>query len=502
MLLQVRRTAVAIFLAGSLALGAGNARAQAEAVFGLVGGMIAAAQAQAAAQAWAQQPELQRYCLDRGLSRQGASIERLIRAGIVPTDPRLNSLFSQCARLDPSQLKSGYRCTIVDESGSPVGSICNQRFARQESNGRHQILDARAAIDLHFVSGDYLVVDVESDAGRLERQARVQGQQRIAELGQLRGQAERFRASRSETVRAQADRLVQRIVAASNPASPPSEIAVAALRRDVEGLPRVESADLMRLSALDRLTTVKRMVETRAAAMPDEVKAEIARLNEEYAALAAPPADAVARAEPAPRATGPSFDCGKAKSALERVICSSEHLRRLDLEVLQPYYVLRHVTPEQRAALKDEAIEFGHRVKSECGLPDRGRISLAAMRNAAACVTEAYTRQRTLWLMRAEREAGSPARQEAARPLDEHVLLQARLQRAGLLPSGDRIDGIYGGGVRTAIAALQSREGLIADGLLSDAVAARLVQRDGAGVGSGLDAGNAPNPRIAELHRR
>ena len=51
-----------------------HAQSAAQGFFGLVGGMIAAAQAQVAQEAWANQPELRRYCFDRALSRHSLSI--------------------------------------------------------------------------------------------------------------------------------------------------------------------------------------------------------------------------------------------------------------------------------------------------------------------------------------------------------------------------------------------------------------------------------------------
>ncbi len=154
--------------AGLFAAQNANAQSAAQGIFGLVGGMIAAAQAQAAQEAWSKQSEVQQYCFQKALGRYRADIGGLVRAGVLPTDPRLSQVRSECARFEPSALKKNYRCSVYDETGSLVTSTCNQGFARRDNTGREQLIDLRAAIDLHFSSGTYALTDVETDLGRQE----------------------------------------------------------------------------------------------------------------------------------------------------------------------------------------------------------------------------------------------------------------------------------------------------------------------------------------------
>ncbi len=497
------RSLVGVALAAVSSLAAQGAQAQADAIFGMVGGMMAAAQAQAAGEAWSRQPELRQYCVQRGLSRQNVTIQGLIRSGVMPNDARIHQVISQCARFEPSALKEGYRCTVPDESGMLASSVCDQRFARQDGSGRVQYLDTRAAIDLYFSNGSYTLADAENEVGREERIQRIEGQRRIADLSRLRGEVESYRASRSEIVRAQTNSLLQRVASASNPNAMPPSTTVEAIRRDAEALARLEGLELARLAALEKLTAARRTIEARAPSLPGDLKEAASRLNVEdlsvvnQSLVVVPPPTRVEE-----RAAGPSFDCARAKAPLEQVICSDPALSRLDLEVLQPYYVLRHIVPEQRQALKEDAVEFGKRVQEECRLPEKGNLPASAARRAVPCVTTAYRRQRDVWRARAEQVAPS-ARQEIARPIGEHLRLQGLLQQAGLIPGNERVDGVYGGGTRSGISGLQASEGLPADGILSDAAVERLLRRTGAthrDPGPALD--SAVTGRLVDLHRR
>ena len=188
--------------------------------------------------------------------------------------------------------------------------------------------------------------------------------------------------------------------------------------------------------------------------------------------LARPPVTQQQFAAPAPAASrvGPSNDCGKADTPLMQFICADADLSRTDVEMVQPYYVLRHqVGPSGWQALMVEAINFQTQTASYCGivndiLPADG----AALK---ICLSGAYRRQRSVWLAR----LSGDGRQEAVRPIDQHMQLQAKLQMLGFIASTDKIDGIFSTGTRAAITAWQTSAGFPATGLLGDTDASRLT---------------------------
>lgn len=490
--------------ASQFAVQESRAQSAAEGIFGLVGGMIAAAQAQAAQEAWSNLPEFRQYCFQRALSRRNTNVTALIRAGVMPNDPRLSPITADCARFEPSVLKSNYRCSIYDETGSLVTSTCNQVFARQDNAGRTQPVDPRVAVDLYFSNGSYLLLDAETDAGRVERHERAEGYRRIADLMTLREEVESFKASRSDMVRAQTQSLMQRVSVASNPNSPPSEASVEAIRRDYQLLVQLEQTEIARLAALDKLNTVKAGVERRATSAPLEVRDEMERLQAEYLAIVNRPPPALPTRKPE-ALVGPSFDCDKAKVPLDRVICSDAALKRLDIELIQPYYILRHANSEQRNAFKQEAVAFTQQVLKSCRIPEKGNIAPAAMKKAVPCVTAEYRRQRDLWRSYVAQSVQNSGLEEASRPVDDHVHLQKLLQEAGFIPADEKVDGVYGAATRTAISSFQSAEGLPSDGLLSKPTAERLIKQASfrvAGPGARSLVDQSDTGRIVDLHRR
>ncbi|MGA0598440.1 peptidoglycan-binding protein [Enterovirga sp. CN4-39] len=475
-------------------------------LLGAFGGLIAAAQAQAAQEAWSRQPELRRYCLERALGRQGYSISRMIQGGVGPDDPRIQRVRGECSRFEPGALKVGYRCTAADEPGSVGPTWCDQRFGRQDSYGRVQYLDARTAIDVHFNGGVIALFDLENEQGRRERADRAAGAVRQTELSQLRSSLEIYRSSGSEVVRGHSQSLLQRVVLAANNASGLSDAALEALRQDQQRLAQLEQLELARMAAVDKLSALKTRVEKKAEAGPTELKQELSRLNAQYLAALKPPVipsdppSTLRRVEK----VSPTFDCGKAKAPLEIAVCSDQALSRLDVELFQPYYVLRHLRPELRDELKREAVENTRRVLGECRLPGAGTVTPAAVKAAVPCVARAYRAQRDKWRARVVAETHGLGRDEAVRPGTEHLQLEQALQTAGYLTSDAVLDGVYGAKTRAAITAFQTSEALPADGLMTAATAERLKIRAAAGPTMPVDTApsGAATEALASLHNR
>ena len=189
-----------------------GAQSGADALFGVFGGMIAMAQVQAAQDAWARTSELKRYCLERAASaRHRVTVAALIQKGISPNDPRLGAIASECLRFDPSMLKSDFACVTSEELGARVQTRCAQQFGRQDTFGRLQPLEPRAAVDLYFATGTFALAEVENEQGRQERLQRADEQRRMAEAQTLRTQIDAFRSSRSELVRSHAQSLIQKL---------------------------------------------------------------------------------------------------------------------------------------------------------------------------------------------------------------------------------------------------------------------------------------------------
>jgi peptidoglycan hydrolase-like protein with peptidoglycan-binding domain/TM2 domain-containing membrane protein YozV len=161
---------------------------------------------------------------------------------------------------------------------------------------------------------------------------------------------------------------------------------------------------------------------------------------------------------------GPSFECATATTPLPRLICSNPQLAVVDLLLIQAYQALRGQLDERgKAEVRSEALEFHQDVMSECGLPDKGPVTLDAPL-AVDCVQQHYIQQRNTWLSR----LGSDAREEAVRPIRRHMELQRILQQLNFLSSFATVDGVYGPETRKAISEWQTSKGLNATGILSD----------------------------------
>jgi clan AA aspartic protease (TIGR02281 family) len=175
-------------------------------------------------------------------------------------------------------------------------------------------------------------------------------------------------------------------------------------------------------------------------------------------------------AAPRTAALGPSFDCGKANSALAQLICGDPELSRLDLAFNQAYWALyQQLGSSGQAQLKQQDQEFIAEVEDRCGL-STSPPATAAPSQARDCVLNAYQNMRNAWLS----QLAGPALEEASRALDAHLRLQRDLQQLGYLDAAAAIDGVYGRDTRAAIMAWQSARGRPVSGFLGDADAAAL----------------------------
>jgi S1-C subfamily serine protease len=168
-----------------------------------------------------------------------------------------------------------------------------------------------------------------------------------------------------------------------------------------------------------------------------------------------------------PERLGPSFDCASqaaVREALPQIICSDDRLARLDLMFVQAFQALRHQVGEAgQRDIRREATEFQSAVLQRCGLPQSGILSQPQISSAPACVTERYQSQRQVWMGRLNPQA----REEAERPVEDHIALQVGLQQLGYIPRSSTADGVYGPTTRLAITAWQRTSGLAETGFLA-----------------------------------
>jgi uncharacterized protein len=86
-------------------------------------------------------------------------------------------------------------------------------------------------------------------------------------------------------------------------------------------------------------------------------------------------------------ATGPSFDCGKAESTLDRTICDDAELAGLDRSMAAGYKAALKAADETgQALLKDAQRQWARGRAERCALPADG----AASPDAVACLKQLY----------------------------------------------------------------------------------------------------------------
>jgi peptidoglycan hydrolase-like protein with peptidoglycan-binding domain len=406
------------------------------------------------------------------------------------------------APLPDTGATQGITTDSTDSTSFRNGSKCSQQFGRQDAFGRVQMLDPRAAIDLYFSTGTYAVAEIESDQGRQERSQRADEQRRVAEVQSLRAQVELLRGSGSDLVRSHAQALLKKLN--SNP--PPSSIVLETARQDQQALTQLARAETERLEQLEKLDAVKRRAESRATGtFAPELRGELDRLRASYTSLSKQLAPATPGAPDRVGTIGPSFTCAGASTLIQRVICAEPSLRRLDLEALQPVYVLRHAQPGTRDQMRDDGNALTQRVERKCRLSPDGRITHKGLREAIRCVEAEYRRQSQAWRQQVAREAPGAGAEEAARPVEEHVKLHELLKKAGVLQGTQVADGIYGGVTRASIAEFQRSEAMPPHGLMSNATAERLLRRVGTGeanLTASIPAITARRTQLADLQQR
>jgi hypothetical protein len=195
--------------------------------------------------------------------------------------------------------------------------------------------------------------------------------------------------------------------------------------------------------------------------------------------MVAPPPNA-AQSQFQRQLTGPSFTCPAPRDPLAQLICDTPALSRFDLLFVQTYQALRQqlADPALQQSLRQESLDFGRAVRSSCGIAlaqsanSKQPMPPPAPPGAGSCVFQAYQQQRAIWQSRL---IGAAA-EEAARPLEQQVMLQSALERLKFLSTTDTFDGVFGSLTRAAIIAWQSSNGRETTGLLGNTDARELTQ--------------------------
>ena len=167
---------------------------------------------------------------------------------------------------------------------------------------------------------------------------------------------------------------------------------------------------------------------------------------------------------------GPTYDCLQSKSGLARFICSDADLSRIDIELVQPYYVLRQqVGKDGWEDLFYELKDFLDQTKQDCKIDDDQLPENPPW--TKTCLADAYRHQRSIWLSKLSGEG----LQEAIRPVEQHIVLLRRLQALGFLGSTTKVEGVYGPSTRAAIIDWQKTASRPASGFLGDSAANLLL---------------------------
>ena len=426
------------------------------------------AQTQGAARAWARVTQSLQACFAKALARDGYTLAAVLQSGMMPDDPALQAISRECHQFDEANLRKSYPCTVQDETHQVVSTTCDQFFRRSGAEADAAPLSAAEAMDLHFSGQSPVLGDFETAEARQSRVRRSEIRDLASSLASLRARLLPFEASPSGPVQREMRRLSGQIARALQNPESVDRAMVDDLGRSVAGLSELSASEAQRLAVLDAVGTIRRIAEQRTGDQtPQTLKTQLAALEVEYAALSSPPLIRASPAGAGGRRIGASYDCTKATTSVPKTICADDLLARLDVEMLRPYYILRALYPAQIAQLDGEAREFSTRTLQLCKGLEGTRLK--------GCIEKSYRAQTIAWRARVLASDSVFAKQELARSIESHVLLQRALKTRGLLAPDAIVDGVYGGGTRKALVEAQRLEGIASEGFMSDAMAERVA---------------------------
>lgn len=146
----------------------------------------------------------------------------------------------------------------------------------------------------------------------------------------------------------------------------------------------------------------------------------------------------------------PDFSCDPPppKNGVATMLCSDSEAAKHELMFDQVYYALRQQVGEKGwPELKRRIILEENQVDQKCGLPVPGADNQAIPPQGAACYE---TEMDKLAATEKENLVSAAAKEEASRPIDQHIALQQKLIDLGWL-DGTKADGVYGEETRRAV---------------------------------------------------
>ena len=474
-----------VFLVAGILSGLISSNAFAQNLGDLLGGILQATQSQAAQEAWSREVEARRYCVDRSVTSNGNDLSGLIRAGILPTDPRLSRVIVNCRRLESSSLRINIPCTVRDERGDSLQSTCNQVFVR---NG--QTLSERQAVDLFLSNSEINIGETETDSGRSQRLQRFEARQRAQQIAAVRSDIERLVSSPFENITRQARTLLERVQRATAAQVETTLAERDSILRDLQRLQAASSFEEQKQAAVEPIKRIRdrldrALIADQGVALPAALTEVRALLDKDLVSTLRSSIQIGQRTEPSalniPSRVGPAFDCDKARNGVGSIICLDDALRRLDLELNQAFYAVRHQQGVDRNSLRDTAGRNAEAMAATCRVPAQGVIPEARQREVIQCVGRELRSQSRQWRDRLQQSGTSEAREEISRTLTAHLRGQALLVAVGALGSDTRVDGVFGVATRSSIADFQTTQGIEASGYLSAMTMARLEQAYAAG---------------------
>ncbi|WP_252353884.1 peptidoglycan-binding protein [Acetobacter sp. P5B1] len=174
----------------------------------------------------------------------------------------------------------------------------------------------------------------------------------------------------------------------------------------------------------------------------------------------------------------PDFNCSvdHSKDSIATMLCQNSDAAKHELIFDQTYYALRQLVGQSGwKYLKQEAITDDAVLKQCVASIDPQNPQLLPPADPAC-----YISQMDALTEKYRHRLSGSALEEAKRPINEHIALQARLIAMGYLPASATADGVYGEATRQAIQTWQrvSRRPQV-DGFISEADANALLSGSG-----------------------
>ncbi len=104
-------------------------------VSNLIGALTQAAARSKAKKEWAPIGTEVRQCVDLAFARHNLSVDTIINAGVSPSDQRVTPVVEFCKETANRQLRIEVPCSVKNDKGQEVQSLCSERFASNTGRG-------------------------------------------------------------------------------------------------------------------------------------------------------------------------------------------------------------------------------------------------------------------------------------------------------------------------------------------------------------------------------